>query len=289
MSTSSRPKTASDVWNDIHRYAKEGFASHRARRFRPHAVVRHLPAEARTRAISCGASASAAAGSSRGNCVRSPRSRQDYGRGFGDVTTRQCIQLHWMTIEHFPDAFDRIGDKAGLYTQFACGDTPRNVCSCPLAGLLKNEYVGIGDLPKRLSDMFKAAGKDLSNLPRKVQDHDQPAARCTAISRRSTTSAGSACDASRTASKNAASASWSAAGFRPRRTSGSRCGFSSPKPRWPSRSRLIWKGMCELFRDSDELRYKRIRARLKFLVADKGWEWIRDELEKRIGFRAGTR
>jgi len=47
---------------------------------------------------------------------------------------------------------------------------------------------------------------------------------------------------------------------------------------------LIWRTICEIFRDTDELRYKRIRARLKFLVADRGWEWVRSELERRLGF-----
>src|SRR5271156_6183914 len=58
-----------------------------------------------------------------------------YSRGFGDITTRQCIQLHWLTIESFGDILPRL-EKVGLVSKFACGDTPRNVVGCPMAGLL---------------------------------------------------------------------------------------------------------------------------------------------------------
>ena len=57
-----------------------------------------------------------------------------HARGFCDITTRQDIQLHWLTIESFPDCFERIYNKVGLYTDFACGDTPRlRSCTTPRA------------------------------------------------------------------------------------------------------------------------------------------------------------
>ena len=92
-----------------------------------------------------------------------------YGRGFGDITTRQDIQLHWMKIENFPDAFDRIYNKCNLYTDFACGDTPRNVCSCPLDDLLPTQILPTGKIVQQLSDQFRAGGKEFSNLPRKFK------------------------------------------------------------------------------------------------------------------------
>ncbi|MGC4031844.1 MAG: nitrite/sulfite reductase [Tepidisphaeraceae bacterium] len=275
-------KDGLDVWNDIHRYAKEGFASIEPddfARMRWFGIYQQKPNEGhfmwRIR-IS-------------GGRLKPWQLReianvtQQYGRGFSDITTRQCIQLHWMTIENFPDALDRIGNKAGLYTQFACGDTPRNVCSCPMAGLLKNEYVDIGNLPKQLADMFKAAGKDLSNLPRKFK----------------TTISGCPLHCNQPQINDIG-------GFGVRRVRNGveqrglgilvGGGLSStphfgqslrvfvPQDKMAEQVPAIWRGMCELFRDSDELRYKRIRARLKFLVADRGWEWIRAELERRIGF-----
>lgn len=276
-------KDGLDVWNDIHRYAKEGFAAidpDDFARMRWFGIYQQKPNDGhfmwRIR-ISGGRLKP-------WQLKEIAQVSKDYGRGFGDVTTRQCIQLHWMTIESFPDALERIGVKAGLYTQFACGDTPRNVCSCPMAGLLKNEYVAIGNLPKTLADMFKEAGKELSNLPRKFK----------------TTISGCPLHCNQPQINDV-----SGFGVRQVKDGVTRRGvgilvgggLSStphfgqslrvfvPEDKMAEQIPLIWRHMCELFRDSDELRFKRIRARLKFLVADKGWEWIRDELERRMGFQ----
>ena len=153
-----------------------------------------------------------------------------------------------------------------------------------MAGLLKNEYVGIGNLPKRLSDMFKAAGKDLSNLPRKFK----------------TTIAGCPlhCNQPQINDIGAFGVRRVKDGVEQRGLGILVGGGLSSTPHFGQSLRVfipedkideqipaIWRGLCELFRDSDELRFKRIRARLKFLVADKGWEWVRGELEKRIGFQ----
>lgn len=92
-----------------------------------------------------------------------------YALGIGDITTRQDIQLHWLTIDQFPDAMDRIYNKVGLYTDFACGDTPRNITSCPLDGVLNGQMVELGDLVQKVSDMYRQGGEEFSNLPRKFK------------------------------------------------------------------------------------------------------------------------
>ena len=30
---------------------------------------------------------------------------EDYGRGIIDCTTRQCVQIHWITLENVPEIF----------------------------------------------------------------------------------------------------------------------------------------------------------------------------------------
>ena len=50
---------------------------------------------------------------------------KDYARGISDITTRQTIQLHWLTIEDMPEIFARL-DACGLTTAGACGDIARN-------------------------------------------------------------------------------------------------------------------------------------------------------------------
>ena len=93
---------------------------------------------------------------------------EQYGRGFGDITTRQCIQLHWLTIESFSDILPRL-EKVGLVSKFACGDTPRNVVGCPLAGLLAAEHVDPTESVNAVNEMFLKGNKEFSNFPRKFK------------------------------------------------------------------------------------------------------------------------
>ena len=60
-----------------------------------------------------------------------------YARGTADVTDRQNIQLHWVEIESVPAIWDAL-ESVGLSTTEACGDTPRVMLGCPLAGLDAN-------------------------------------------------------------------------------------------------------------------------------------------------------
>ena len=43
-----------------------------------------------------------------------------YGRSLADVTTRQCIQLHWLRLEDVPDIFATL-DEVGLTSAQAAG------------------------------------------------------------------------------------------------------------------------------------------------------------------------
>lgn len=53
---------------------------------------------------------------------------------FLEITTRQDIQLHWIRFESLPEIWQRY-EAVGLATAQACGDTLRNVTSCPVDGL----------------------------------------------------------------------------------------------------------------------------------------------------------
>src|SRR5215207_3139091 len=52
-----------------------------------------------------------------------------FGRGFGELTTRQNIQLHWLELGHLPEVLS-ILDGGGLSTVGACGDNVRNITGC---------------------------------------------------------------------------------------------------------------------------------------------------------------
>src|ERR1035437_9245258 len=78
-----------------------------------------------------------------------------YARNLADITVRQNIQLHWLTIESLPDVVDAL-DAAGLSPKGACGDVLRNVTGCPLAGVAADELIDACSLALEISDLLKA-------------------------------------------------------------------------------------------------------------------------------------
>lgn len=277
-----REKDGLDVWDDIHRYAEEGFksiAKDDFARMRWYGIYQQKPNDGyfMWRVKVPGGRLTPLQLREIGRVTNA------YGRGFSDITTRQDIQLHWMTIESFPDALRRVYKRAGMYTHFACGDTPRNVVACPLGGVLKNETVNVGDLSQKVSDMFKGLGKEFSNLPRKFKG---AISGCPLHCNQPQINDVSAFGVIRT--RNG----------KPERGMGIMAGGGmSDTPHFAQGLRVfvpeaeihekvpqIFKAVATVFREADELRYKRGRARLKFLVADKGWRWTRDEVEKYLGY-----
>lgn len=90
-----------------------------------------------------------------------------YGRDLVDVTTRQAIQFHWLTVESLPDIFPRLED-VGLYSYEACGDCPRTIVGNPLAGIDPHELMDTTELVEEINSFF-LMNRDFSNLPRKYK------------------------------------------------------------------------------------------------------------------------
>ena len=90
-----------------------------------------------------------------------------FGRDVADVTDRQNVQLHWIRIEDVPAIFDRI-ESAGLSTQEACGDTPRVIMGCPLAGVTAHEVIDASPQIHAVAQRF-IGDPAFSNLPRKYK------------------------------------------------------------------------------------------------------------------------
>jgi len=202
-----------------------------------------------------------------------------YARGTADITVRQNIQLHWVTIEALPEVLDALW-RAGLTTMGSCGDDTRNITGCPLAGVDADEICDASPLALDANQFF-VGNADFYNLPRKFKV-------CITGCR-----------------------VWCAypeindVGFTAIRRAGadSEIGFSlrvggglSTDPHLAVRLNAfvrrhevipVLKGVAQIFRDSDKLRESRERARLKFLFLKHGWtaESFQEELERRIGFR----
>lgn len=90
-----------------------------------------------------------------------------YGRDLVDVTTRQAVQFHWLTVESLADIFDRLA-SAGLSSFEACGDCPRQIMGNPLAGIDPHEVLDTRPIVAELEKFF-LLNRDFSNLPRKYK------------------------------------------------------------------------------------------------------------------------
>jgi sulfite reductase (ferredoxin) len=95
-----------------------------------------------------------------------------YARNLADITTRQNIQLHWLTIEALPEIVEAL-TAIGLSPKGACGDVLRNVTGCPLAGLLPHGPAGheLVDASPLAIEVARGltANPEFYNLPRKFK------------------------------------------------------------------------------------------------------------------------
>jgi sulfite reductase beta subunit-like hemoprotein len=88
-------------------------------------------------------------------------------KGKGHLTTRQNMQYHFVPLRDVADALHLLAD-ARLTTREACYNTVRNVTACPLAGLLPEEPFDVRPYAQRLALAF--LHKELTDsLPRKFK------------------------------------------------------------------------------------------------------------------------
>jgi len=202
-----------------------------------------------------------------------------HARGVADITVRQNVQLHWVTIESLPEVLEALW-RVGLSTTGACGDVARNITGCPLAGFDAHEYCDASPLALELNGQL-GGNSEFYNLPRKFKV--------------SITGCRSWCtypeinDVGLTAVTR-------------KRLHGDEVGFSlrvagglSTDPhlgvrlnafvRWEQAVPVV-RGVAELFRESEVLRQNRERARLKFLFLQHRWtaDSFLAALQDRLGF-----
>jgi sulfite reductase beta subunit-like hemoprotein len=89
----------------------------------------------------------------------------EFGRGEGELSTRQNVQLHWLELGALPEVFDRL-HAAGLTSAGGCGDAVRNITGCPVAGLAHDELFDAQPVVDEAAAFFYG-NPDYSNLPRK--------------------------------------------------------------------------------------------------------------------------
>ncbi|WP_436762112.1 nitrite/sulfite reductase [Streptosporangium sp. V21-05] len=192
-----------------------------------------------------------------------------YGRGTADVTDRQNIQLHWIEIEAVPDIWERL-ESVGLSTTEACGDTPRVILGCPLAGIDTDEVIDGSEQIREIYDTY-IGDPAFSNLPRKFKSAVSGCpAHCTVHEINDVAFVG-------VVNENGERGFdlWVGGGLSTNPMLGKRLGvFLTPDQVAPA-----YGGVIGIFRDYG---YRRLRhrARIKFLINDWGPEKFRDVLEK---------
>src|SRR3954470_9060846 len=88
-----------------------------------------------------------------------------FGRGDGELSTRQNIQLHWLELGALPEVLGAM-DAAGLSTAGGCGDTVRNITGCPVQGLDADEVFDSSAIVRAAADHFYG-NPEFADLPRK--------------------------------------------------------------------------------------------------------------------------
>ncbi|MGB7547350.1 MAG: nitrite/sulfite reductase [Terracidiphilus sp.] len=199
-----------------------------------------------------------------------------HARNLADITVRQNIQLHWLTIESLPEVVDAL-DAVGLSPKGACGDVVRNVTGCPLAGVAADELIDSSALAIEIAHLL-TANPEFYNLPRKFKI--------------SVTGCPSWCsypeinDIALTPVERAGEVGYSL------RVGGG----LSKEPHLavrlnafilPHQALRVVRAVAEIFRDQQGLRESRDRARLKYLFMNEGWtaESFLAELQSRLDFK----
>jgi sulfite reductase (ferredoxin) len=192
-----------------------------------------------------------------------------YGRDVADVTDRQNVQLHWIRIEDVPAIWEEL-EAVGLSTTEACGDTPRVILGCPLAGVSAEEVIDGTPYVRETAERLMADPAFFSNLPRKFKTSISGCGvSCTNHEINDVSFVGVAGPDGQTGFDL-----WLGGGLSTNPKPAVRLGAFVPAERVAE----VWLGVTALFRDYG-YRRSRMHARLKFLVDDWGAEKVRSVLE----------
>jgi nitrite reductase (NADH) large subunit len=200
----------------------------------------------------------------------------EYGKGFADLTSRQQLQLRWFSLGDVPAIWQRLED-VGMHSMQTGMDNVRGICGCPLSGLTPHELLDASPVIDEYNDML-VGNRDFTNLPRKfnvtitgclencchVETQDiglVPAYR--------------ELDGQQVNGFNVLVGGKQGSG-----------GFTPAKPLdvfvTPQDAAALCREITFIFRDHGA-RGQRTRARLAFLIQDRGINWFRAELARRFG------
>jgi sulfite reductase beta subunit-like hemoprotein len=198
---------------------------------------------------------------------------EHHGRDQGEITTRQNIQLHYITLDRFPEILDRL-KRAGVTTMGGCGDVVRNITGCPIAGIDRDELFDATGVIAEAAAFFYG-NREYSDLPRK---HKITIAACPAQCNAPEIN----CVALVGARKDGRD------GFAIRVGGG-----QSSTPRLSrdlgvfvirEQALAAMQAILDVWRLTTEYRVSRVKARLKFMIDDYGPAGFRKLVEERLGY-----
>jgi sulfite reductase beta subunit-like hemoprotein len=198
---------------------------------------------------------------------------QRFGRGEAELSTRQNVQLHYLTLASLPEVFAEL-DRVGLTTAGACGDAVRNITGCPAAGIAHDELFDATPVVEEAAEFFYG-NPDYSDLPRKHKIAIGACAdRCFApeincIALVGTIHAGE---------EGFAVLVGGGLSSVPRiaRELGVFVRKDEAVP--------VLRALLDAWKEDLRYRVSRVKARMKFMVDDYGAEGMRAEVEKRLGY-----
>jgi ferredoxin-nitrite reductase len=197
-----------------------------------------------------------------------------FGRGDGELSTRQNVQLHWLELGALPEVFDRL-HAAGLTSAGGCGDAVRNITGCPVAGIGADELFDTQPVVDEAAAFFYG-NPDYSNLPRKHKITIAACAdRCNAPEINCIALVGVVHEG--------------AEGFAVRVGGGLSSvpriardlGVFVPK----EEAVELLRALLDAWQEDLRYRVSRVKARMKFMVDDYGPDGMRAEVERRLGRR----
>jgi nitrite reductase (NADH) large subunit len=199
----------------------------------------------------------------------------EYGKGFCDLTTRQQIQLRWFTLGDVPEIWRRLED-VGLHSKQTGMDNVRGVCGCPVSGVTPHELLDARPVIREFNDML-VDKKEFTNLPRKfnvtitgcMENCCHPETQDIGL-----VPAYRELDGQQVNGFNVlVGGKQGSGGYRP----------ATPLDVFvrPQEAAAACAEITRIFRDHGS-RASRTRARLAFLIEDRGIPWFRAELAKRV-------
>jgi sulfite reductase beta subunit-like hemoprotein len=197
------------------------------------------------------------------------RISERFAGGKGHITTRQNMQYHFVPLADTADVMHLLAD-VGLTNREACYNTVRNVTTCALSGLSRDEVFDVRPYAQRIAYAFLR--KDLTgNLPRKFKiafdgcrDHDCIAGAINDIGLRAVERDGRR-------------------GFRvviggglgPLPTEAQLLDEFLPEERLMNRCEAV----VRVFNKYGN-RQNRNKARMKFVLRERGIDWLREQIER---------